>query len=83
MNKIFQKSIQYSIAFSDYVSHILSLKQNIVLQKGIHGHRNILLYKPFYGTLHVGHPRHVGKLTPMQGKLAHAYLKPPLQKSFV
>ena len=42
MNKIFQKSIQYFIAFSDNISHILSPKQKILLQKRIHGHRNVV-----------------------------------------
>ena len=45
MNKNFQKSIQYFITFSDYISHILSPKQKILLQKRIHGHRIIYICK--------------------------------------
>ena len=56
MNKFFQESIQYFIAFSDYITPILSPKQKMLLQKRIHGHLYflILLYKSFYGILHVG-----------------------------
>ena len=83
MNKIFQKSVQYFIAFSDYISHILSPEQTILLQKRIHGHRNVvqvLLYKPLCGILHVGQlTPSCGPTYPDAGKVGPCL--PPLQKS--
>ena len=65
MKKKFQKSNQYFIAFSDNSSHILSPKQKILIQKRIHGYRNLYIcksyYKPFYRILHAG------QLTPSCG----------------
>ena len=80
MNKIFQKSIQYFIAFSEYISHILSPKQKILLEKRIHFHGNIYICKSYYISpsmevcMWVNLPRHVGQLTPTRGKLADVYL---------
>ena len=62
MNKNCQKSIQYFIAFSDYFSQILSPKQKILLQKQIHGHRNIYICKSYYFSHSV------------RGKLTYVYL---------
>ena len=75
-----QKLIQYFIAFSDYVSHIWTPKQKILLPKRIHGRRNLSICKSYYKSpsmeffMWANLPRYVGQLTPMRGKLVRVYL---------
>ena len=75
MNKSFRKSIQYFVAFSDYISQILSPKQDFAAKKRIQGHRNIYICKSYYIShsmefcMWANLPRHVGPCLPPLQKL--------------
>ena len=82
LNKNVQKSVQYFIAFSDYIYHIFYFQNKRICCKNEFMVTEIYIFvNPTSPSMEfcmwTNLPRHEGQLTPMRGKLAHVYMYPP------